>query len=85
MRAALNSKLSAATFSSSSTVHNFAKVAELAGISTPPPGLTAISIGPITSASLREYRWEPVAEASPSDIPGLIQAVVRALGKNASK
>jgi uroporphyrinogen-III synthase len=81
MSRALNSKLNAATFSSSSTVHNFVKVAELAGFRTPPAGLAAISIGPITSATLREYAWEPAAEASPSDIPGLIQAVVRSFGK----
>jgi len=80
MRSALNSALSAATFTSSSTVHNFAQVAELAGFRMPPSGLTAISIGPITTATLREYSWEPIEEARPSDIPGLIQAVVRALG-----
>lgn len=81
MRLALNSALSAATFTSSSTVHNFALVARLAGIQVPPPGLPAISIGPVTTATLREYDWLPVEEANPSDIPGLVQAVVRALGK----
>jgi uroporphyrinogen-III synthase len=39
----------------------------------------AISIGPITSQTLRELGWEPAAEATPSDIPGLIEAVVRVL------
>ncbi len=36
----------------------------------------AVSIGPITSQTLRELGWPPAVEAVPSDIPGLIAAVV---------
>jgi uroporphyrinogen-III synthase len=44
--------------------------------------MCAISIGPITSQTLRDHNWEPAAEASPHDIPGLIAATIRALIPN---
>jgi uroporphyrinogen-III synthase len=72
---ALKQGLDAATFTSSSSVTHLAEVARIAGIAFPLAGVQAISIGPITSATLRELGWEPAAEANPSDIPGLIQAV----------
>jgi len=71
--------LDAATFTSSSSVRNLAEVAAEAGIAFPLNDVKAISIGQITSATLREFGWEPVGEASPSDIPGLIQTVERVL------
>jgi uroporphyrinogen-III synthase len=42
----------------------------------PLAGVPAVSIGPITSQTLRDLGWEPAVEADPSDIPGLIAAVV---------
>jgi uroporphyrinogen-III synthase len=69
----------AATFTSSSTVTNFLALLEAAGVSVP-PGMRAISIGPITSRTLRERGLEPAAEAEPHDLEGLVQAVVRVLG-----
>jgi uroporphyrinogen-III synthase len=39
----------------------------------------AISIGPITSATLREQGWAPAAEAQRSDIAGLVEAVAQLL------
>jgi uroporphyrinogen-III synthase len=39
----------------------------------------AVSIGPVTSATLREFGWEPAGEAAASDIPGLIAAVLQGL------
>ena len=68
----------AATFTSSSTVTNFFRLLESAGLERP-PGLHAVSIGPITSQTLRDHGWEPGAEANPHDIPGLIKAVVCSL------
>lgn len=68
----------AATFTSSSTVTNFLALVREAGVTAPPP-MKAVSIGPITSATLREHGWEPAAEADPHDLPGLVEAVVRAL------
>jgi uroporphyrinogen-III synthase len=77
--AALKTRIDAVTFSSSSTVIHFAEVAFLLGIRIPLPRIAAVSIGPVTSGTLREYGWNPAAEANPSDVPGLIDAVVRAL------
>jgi len=79
LRSALASRIDAATFTSSSSAAHLAEVARAAGIAFPFPGVRAISIGPVTTATLRELNWEPAAEASPHDIPGLIAATVYAL------
>lgn len=76
LRAAIGSGIVAATFTSSSSVTHLAEVARTAGIAFPFSGVKAISIGPITSATLREHSWPPAAEADPHDIPGLIAAVI---------
>jgi uroporphyrinogen-III synthase len=76
---ALKVGVDAATFTSSSTVRNLAEVAREAGIVFPFAGVKAISIGPVTSATLREHGWEPAEEAAVSDIPSLIEAVVKAM------
>lgn len=68
----------AVTLTSSSTVTNFLALVEAAGV-TPPARLRAVSIGPMTSATLRENGWEPAAEADPHDLGGLVEAVVRTL------
>lgn len=77
LRAALGAGIDAATFTSSSSVTHLAEAARAAGISFPFAGVKAVSIGPITSQSLREVGWEPAAEAAPSDIAGLIAALAR--------
>jgi len=77
LRAALEQGIDAATFTSSSSVTHLADAAKAAGLAFPFSGVSAISIGPITSQTLREYNWEPAAEASPSDIPGLVEALAR--------
>ncbi len=71
----------AATFTSSSTVTNFFHLLRAAGFDRPHKML-AISIGPITSQTLRDHGWEPAAEADPHDVPGLIAATIRALIPN---
>jgi uroporphyrinogen-III synthase len=76
LAAALKSGIDAATFTSSSTVRNLAEVAREAGIGFPLAGVPGVSIGPVTSATLREFGWEPAGEAAASDLPGLIEAVV---------
>jgi len=76
LREALASRIDAATFTSSSSVTHLAEVARAAGIAFPIAGVKAISIGPITSATLRENGWPPDVEADPHDIPGLIGAVL---------
>jgi uroporphyrinogen-III synthase len=68
----------AATFTSSSTVTNFLALLREAGVAAP-SAMKAVSIGPITSATLRECSREPAAEADPHDLHGLVEAVIRAL------
>jgi uroporphyrinogen-III synthase len=79
LRDALKSRIDAACFSSSSSVTHMAEAARRAGIAFPLEGIAAVSIGPITSQTLREMGWEPAGEANPSDVAGLIVAVKRVL------
>lgn len=75
LRRAVAEGLDAATFTSSSSATHLAEAARLAGVAWPFAGVPAVSIGPITSQTLRELGWEPAVEANPSDISGLISAV----------
>jgi len=79
LRYAVADGLDAAIFTSSSSVTHLAEAARIAGIAWPLAGVPAVSIGPITSQTLRDLGWPPVAEANPSDIPSLIAAVLRLL------
>lgn len=79
LREALAAGIDAVTFTSSSSVTHLADAAHAAGVDFPFKGVSAISIGPVTSKTLRELGWEPVIEAIQSDIPGLVAAAVRAL------
>jgi uroporphyrinogen III methyltransferase/synthase len=60
------------TFASSSTVDTV--LGELDGERR--RRLRAVSIGPVTSASLRDAGVEPIAEADPHDVDGLVAAVL---------
>jgi uroporphyrinogen-III synthase/uroporphyrinogen III methyltransferase/synthase len=77
LRQALGKGIDAATFTSSSSATHLAEAARVAGVAWPLAGVPAVSIGPITSQTLRELGWPPAAEANPSDIPGLIAAIMR--------
>jgi len=66
------------TFTSSSTVTNLATALGDVGLD----GLAAASIGPVTSATLRECGVEPAVEADPHDVSGLVDAVLRALAND---
>jgi len=68
----------AVTFTSSSTVTNFFALVAAAGMELP-PGLKAVSIGPVTTSMLRKHHWEPAREAAKSDIPGIVAACVSLL------
>jgi len=70
----------AATFTSSSTVTNFLNLAREAGVVVP-RAMRAVSIGPVTSRTLRENGWEPAVEAAPHELSGLVEAVVRAVDR----
>jgi uroporphyrinogen-III synthase len=65
----------AVTFTSSSTVKNFFEVWREAGFVAVPEEIAAVSIGPITSATLREFGWEPSIEAERHDVEGIVAAV----------
>jgi uroporphyrinogen-III synthase len=81
LRKALSEGIDAATFTSSSSATHLSEVARSAGILFPFAGVPAISIGPITSATLCDLHWPPAVEAGTHDIPGLIAVVVRTLAK----
>jgi uroporphyrinogen-III synthase len=79
LRRALSEGLDAVTFTSSSSVTHLADVARAASVSFPFQSVPAVSIGPITSQTLRESGWEPAAEAGQHDVPGLLEATERVL------
>jgi uroporphyrinogen-III synthase len=68
----------AVTFTSSSTVNNFCALLAAAQIELP-VGLRAVSIGPVTTRTLRQQNWEPACEAVMYDILGLVEACVNLL------
>jgi uroporphyrinogen-III synthase len=84
LQAALASKRKphAITFTSSSTVKNFVGLLGLRGaraaLKKPAPnrGVHSASIGPVTSATLREFGLPVDIEAKQFDIPGLVAALV---------
>ncbi len=69
------------TFTSSSTVRNFA---ELAG-DLPWRKIKAACIGPITATTLREFEVEPVVEAREFTISGLVQALCESVDAQKNK
>jgi uroporphyrinogen-III synthase len=75
LRRALAQGLDAATFTSSSSATHLAEAARVAGVDWPFAAVPAVSIGPITSQTLRDLGWEPAIEAKNFDIAGLIAAV----------
>jgi len=84
LRAVLASKRKphAITFTSSSTVKNFVSLLGLSSAraalkkSARNHGVHSASIGPVTSATLREFGLPVDIEAKTSDIPGLVAAIV---------
>jgi len=87
LRRALTEGVEMATFTSSSSAIHLIEVARQAEIPWPFAGVSAVSIGPVTSQTLRDLGWPPAAEAEASDISGLLAAAVRladASGERAS-
>lgn len=84
LRAALASKRKphAITFTSSSTVKNFVGLLGLRSAraalkkTAPNHGVHSVSIGPVTSSTLREFGLPVDIEAKQFDIPGLVTAIV---------
>ena len=76
-RAALDGgRVAVVTFSSASTVRGFVRAAGHV-----PDGVTAVCIGPVTAAAAREAGIEVADQADPHTIDGLVDAVVRAVGR----
>jgi len=63
----------AITFTSSSTVNNFFALLAAAKVELPKE-LRAVSIGPVTTRTLRQHHWEPFRQAVQYDIAGLVDA-----------
>ena len=70
----------AITFTSSSSVHNLFELIKAARL-TLKPDVTLASIGPVTTATLRDIGYAPQIEAREASIPALASAVAAALGK----
>ena len=64
------------TFTSASTVRAFAAAFPDADLDA----VRGVSIGPVTSAAMRELGVPIAAEADPHDLDGLVAAVVALLG-----
>jgi uroporphyrinogen-III synthase len=73
----------AITFTSSSTATNLLALIEAAGL-TLPPDIPRISIGPITSQTLRELGLPPHAEAAESSVDALVESAVTLLAQYSS-
>ncbi len=71
----------AVTFTSSSTVKHFFQLFGEARLNGIPEAIAALSIGPITSQTLREHGWEPAAEAKTHDVRGLAIAASLKFGQ----
>jgi uroporphyrinogen-III synthase len=67
------------TFTSSSTARNLIALLDAAGLQLP-PGTVLASIGPITSATLRDLGYAPTLEAAEPTIAALVAAIVACEG-----
>ncbi|HEX3015444.1 MAG TPA: uroporphyrinogen-III C-methyltransferase [Desulfobacteria bacterium] len=67
------------TFTSSSTVKNFVELVGRDQVAEQLKGVTVASIGPITSATIREYGLDVDVEAEKYTIDGLIQELIKKL------
>ena len=74
--------IAAITFTSSSTARNLISLCEAAGVALPASALR-VSIGPITSETLRSLGYAPHAEALTASVEALAQAVRAAIDDGA--
>jgi uroporphyrinogen-III synthase len=74
----VSSDIAAVTFTSSSTARNLLALCEAAGVAIPPSALR-VSIGPITSETLRSLGYPPHAEAVSASVAALAEAVREAI------
>jgi uroporphyrinogen III methyltransferase/synthase len=71
----LNGEYDCITFSSSSTFENFVALFTEEEFSRISSSLKAVSIGPVTSSTIKRHGISPVMEASVHTIPGLVAAI----------
>ena len=76
--------IDAVTFTSSSTARNLHALCEAADVTLPPSALR-VSIGPVTSQTLRELGLAPDAEAPEAPVAALARTVVEALARRSRR
>jgi uroporphyrinogen III methyltransferase/synthase len=69
------------TFTSSSTVRYFLESAGASALGA----VRLVSIGPVTTAALREHGLEPHVEATRHDIQGVVEALLQDVGGRAAE
>ncbi|MDQ7031244.1 MAG: uroporphyrinogen-III C-methyltransferase [Desulfonauticus sp.] len=69
------------TFTSSSTVKNFFALIDKNSFALQLQKVSLVSIGPITSATLKKFGFQPDLEASTYTIDGLVEVIKKAIGK----
>lgn len=74
---ALNDGIDLVTFTSSSTVINFARMADVEDLSQLLREVTIACIGPITADTVRKYGIEPQIVARTYTVEGLVEAIAR--------
>jgi uroporphyrinogen III methyltransferase/synthase len=75
LRALLAEGIDAVTFTSSSTVENFLRMAGPEA-SSHLKGVTLVSIGPLTTATIERHGLKAAVEAQPSTLEGMVEAMI---------
>ena len=65
------------TFTSSSTVTNFCNLLDVPALTKKFPGLSFVSIGPVTTKTAKEHGLEVATEAEQHTIGGLVEAILK--------
>jgi uroporphyrinogen-III synthase len=81
VRRLLDGEVSFITFTSSSTVESFVRILGRDRAAKLPATVRCASIGPTTSATLREHGLPVSVEAEPHTIDGLVEAIAKTAGR----
>lgn len=73
-------KIDAITFTSSSTVSNFARLVDTDDLSTLLQNVLIACIGPVTAQTAIEYKLENVAQPESYNATALVETIVRSIG-----
>ena len=77
----LHSRPDMITFTSSSTVENFAALFGARSLKKILTGVKIASIGPITTRTIRRFGCQAAVQAKPYTIPALVEAIQRHFGR----